>query len=399
MFARTFRALVRGRGRPAFWLLPLGLFAAWGGWFLRARITVYEPSVQARLEVHRDIYSVDAPVEARLVRTQVELHRRVQAGEVLVELTHEHEARQMVEAEAVLQGLEPQLVAARAELQAEQEALVMQRAQEAAGVEEAQARLAEVETIARRVREEGASIDHLWTQGLVGELERGKARAELERSLAAEQATRAALARVRLQGTMQSAERRIRIAALQREIARLEAAERVARASVERLRGELERRIVRAPAEGIIGETGAVRVGAQVKAGERLATIVAGGEVRIIAQFSPATALGRVRAGQRARMRLEGFAWTEFGMLEATVVAVASEVRNGLVRVELSVRELPPGIPLEHGLPGTVSVAVEQTTPLRLVLRAMGRGLEGPERAYPRRLLVDEPLELSRGGS
>ncbi|HZH76639.1 MAG TPA: HlyD family efflux transporter periplasmic adaptor subunit [Archangium sp.] len=399
MFPRTLRALVGGRERLVFWLLPLGLFAAWGGWFLRARITVYEPSKQARLEVHRDVYSVDAPVEGRLVRTQVELHRRVRAGDVLVELAHEHEARQLAEAEAVLQGLGPQLVAARAELEAEQSALVAQQGQGAAGVEEARARLTEAETVARRARQEGASTEQLWTRGLVSEAEWGRARAELERSLAAEQATRAALTRVALQGTTQSTERRVRVAALQREIARLEAAESVARASVERLRGELERRVLRAPAEGVIGETSSVRVGAQVKAGEHLATVMAGGDVRIVAQFSPATALGRVRVGQRASMRLDGFSWTEFGMLEATVVAVASEARDGLVRVELAVDGLPPGIPLEHGLPGIVDIAVEQATPLRLVLRALGRGLGEPTRVSPKTPLEEHPRELSRGGS
>ncbi|MFP2933498.1 HlyD family efflux transporter periplasmic adaptor subunit, partial [Pyxidicoccus sp. 3LG] len=160
----------------------------------------------------------------------------------------------------------------------------------------------------------------------------------------------------------------------------------------------LDRRVVRAPADGVIGETSSVRVGAQVKAGDRLATVVAGGDVRIVAQFSPATALGRVRAGHRARMRLEGFSWTEFGMLEATVVAVASEARDGLVRVELSVDEMPPGIPLEHGLPGTVDIAVEQSTPMRLVLRSLGRGLEAPPRAGPGSLQIRDELELSRGG-
>lgn len=398
MFRRTLRAMMHGRGELAFWLLPLGLFAAWGSWFLLARLTVYEPSVQARLEVYRDVYSVDAPVEGRLVRTQMELHRHVRAGEVLVELAHEQETHQLAEAEAVVQGLGPQLVAARAELKAKQVALTAQEEQGTAGVEEARARLNEAETLARRAREEAGSTETLWTRGLVSELERGKARAELERSLAAEQALRAGLARVKLQGTMQCTERRIDIAALQREIAQLEAAESVARASVERLHGQLDHHIVRAPAEGIIGETSSVHLGAQVRAGERLATVLARGEMRIVAQFSPATTLGRVRAGQRARMRLEGFSWTEFGVLEATVVAVASEARDGLVRVELSVDALPPGIPLEHGLPGAVDIAVEQATPLRLVLRSLGRELEGPSRAPPRTRPETDSQELSRSG-
>lgn len=377
MFPRTWRVLVRGRGRPVLWLLPVGLIAVWGVWFLRAHVIVYERSAQARLEVHREVYAVDAPVEGRVVRTEVELHRAVHAGEVLVELEREQEERQLAEAEATLQGLGPQLAAVRAQLEAEQSALVEQKGQGVAGAEEARARLTDAEVVARRAQEEAASSERLWKRGVISEMEWSGIRSELERSQAAEQAARAALMRVKSEGTTQSSERRTRIAALRGEQARLEANESVARATVERLRDELERRVVRAPAEGVLGETSSLRIGAQVKAGDSIATVFADGPVRIVAQFPPES-LGRIREGQRARMRLEGFSWTEFGMLDATVVAVASEARDGLVRVELSVDDLPKGIPLEHGLPGTVDVAVDQATPLRLVLRASGRGLDGP---------------------
>ncbi|WP_375768372.1 HlyD family efflux transporter periplasmic adaptor subunit [Archangium gephyra] len=382
LFPRTWRALLRRRGRPVLWLLPVGLIAVWGLWFLQARVTVYERSVQARLEVHREVYAIDAPVEGRVVGTQVELHRSVHAGDVLVELEHDQEARQVAEAEALLQGLGPQLEAARAELEAEQLALVEQKGQGAAGVEEARARLTDAEAVARRAQKEAASFEQLWKRGVVSEMEWSRVRTELERSQAAEQAARASLTRVRSEGTMQSTDRRTRLAALRGEIARLESEERVARASLERLREELERRVVRAPADGVLGETSSVRVGTRLAAGAPIATVVAGGPVRVVAQFTP-EALGRIRAGQPARMRLEGFSWTEFGMLEATVVAVASEAREGLVRVELSVDALPPGIPLEHGLPGTIDIEVGRATPMRLVLRTLGQGLDGPAQAPP----------------
>lgn len=398
MFPRTFRALLRRRGRPTLWLLPVGLIAVWGVWFLLARVTVYERSVQARLELHREVYAIDAPVNGRVLKTQVELHRSVRAGDVLVELEHDQEVRQVAEAEAVLQGLGPQLEAVRAELEAEQSALVEQKGQGAAGVEEARARLADAEAVARRAQKEAASFEQLWKRGVVSEMEWSRVRTELERSQAAEQAARASLTRVRSEGTMQSTDRRTRLASLRGEIARLEAEESVARATLERLREELERRVVRAPAEGVLGETSSVRVGARLEAGDPIATVVAGGPVRIVAQFTP-EALGRIRVGQPARMRLEGFSWTEFGMLEGTVVAVASEAREGLVRVELSVDELPPGIPLEHGLPGSVDVSVGSATPLRLVLRTMGQGLDGPAREHPRALPVNGEAQARKGGS
>jgi membrane fusion protein (multidrug efflux system) len=374
IFPRTLRVLARGRGRLTLWLVPVGLLMLWAGWFFLVGVTVYERSAQARLELHREVYSIDAPAQGRVMRTRLELHRSVHAGEVLVELEREQEERQLAEAEALLRGLGPQLEAARAELEAARLGLVEHKGQGLAGVEEARARLAEAEVMTQRAREDEASIERLWKRGVVSKLEWSRTHTELERALASEEAARAALARVRSEGTTQSSERRTRLAALRGELARLEAEESVARATVERLRGELERRIVRAPADGVLGDLRAVRVGAQLRAGDPIATVVAGGPVRIVASF-PAEALGRIRAGQRARMRLEGFSWTEFGMLEATVVAVASEARKGLVRVELSVDELPRGIPLEHGLPGVVDIAVEQATPSRLVLRTSGRRL------------------------
>ena len=79
-----------------------------------------------------------------------------------------------------------------------------------------------------------------------------------------------------------------------------------------------------------------------------------------MAEFLPAVALGRVRAGQPARLRLDSFPWTQYGSLATTVSRVASEVRDGRVRVELTVASQPTArLPLQHGLRGTVEVEVE----------------------------------------
>ena len=98
------------------------------------------------------------------------------------------------------------------------------------------------------------------------------------------------------------------------------------------------------------------------------------GTLRIIANFHPPDALGRIRPGQYARMRLEGFPWTQFGSVSGTVTSVASEVREGQIRVEATVnRDLASRIPMQHGLPGTVEVQVERVSPASMVLRLAGR--------------------------
>jgi hypothetical protein len=90
-------------------------------------------------------------------------------------------------------------------------------------------------------------------------------------------------------------------------------------------------------------------------------------------------ALGRVQTGQPALLRLDSFPWTQYGSLAATVASVASEVRDGRVRVELMVASEPTArLPLQHGLRGTVEVEVEQAAPATLVLRAAGQLLASP---------------------
>ena len=116
-----------------------------------------------------------------------------------------------------------------------------------------------------------------------------------------------------------------------------------------------------------------------VREGDRLAAVVPRGELQVVADFLPPSALGRIRPGQPARLRLEGFPWTQYGSLAATVSRVASEVRNGRIRVELSVDSNGASpIPLQHGLPGTVEVEVERVSPATLVLRAAGKLLARP---------------------
>ena len=84
------------------------------------------------------------------------------------------------------------------------------------------------------------------------------------------------------------------------------------------------------------------------------------------------------RPGQPARLRLDGYPWAQYGLVKARVSSVASEVRDGLVRVELGIEpEVPAGIVLEHGLPGELEVEVETASPAMLVLRSVGKLVEG----------------------
>ncbi len=144
-------------------------------------------------------------------------------------------------------------------------------------------------------------------------------------------------------------------------------------AAIARLEQEVERRRIRAPIDGRLGEVATLRIGAVVREGDRVASVVPPGGLRAIADFPP-VALGRLAAGQSARLRLKGFPWGEYGSLPATVTNVAGELRDGQVRVELTLHpERPTLIPLQHGLPGAAEVAIERVTPAALALRLAGR--------------------------
>jgi membrane fusion protein (multidrug efflux system) len=118
-----------------------------------------------------------------------------------------------------------------------------------------------------------------------------------------------------------------------------------------------------------------------VRQGDTLGVVLPAGALRVVASFLPAVALGRVRTGQPARLRLDGFPWAQYGSLAATVTSVATEARDGAIRVELHLpAATPTAIPLQHGLPGAVEVEVERISPATLVLREVGKHLGVPAR-------------------
>ncbi len=146
------------------------------------------------------------------------------------------------------------------------------------------------------------------------------------------------------------------------------------RASVDRLEHESERWRVRSPVAGRVVEVAPLPTGSLVRQGDRLGAIVPPGEVKIVAHFDPGKSLGRIHKGQPARLRLDGFPWSQYGTLDATVTRVAGEIRRGWVRAELTpIVDAQTRIPLQHGLPGVVEIEVERISPAWSVLRIAGR--------------------------
>lgn len=352
-------------------LLVAGLLAAWFAWLFLARITVYEVTDTARLEVDRAVHPVDSPVAGRIVSTRLVMGREVQAGDVLVELDADTQQLQLKEEQTELTALAPQIATLRDEIAIEQQAIAEAGQAGRAGLDEARARFQEADASARFAEEQAKRLAGLHTEGIIAELELLRAKSEAKSRQAAADSLQFTVTRLEREQQTQETERKVRIEKLVREVRRLEGQATTTSATIKRLEHEGEKRYIRAPVAGRLGEVANLRPGSVVREGDKLGAILPSGQLKAVANFPPPTALGRIRPGHPARLRLHGFPWTQYGSISATVTSVASEVRDGQIRVELAFLTDPASpIPLQHGLPGTVEVEVERVSPAALVLRA-----------------------------
>lgn len=375
-FPRTVGALQADGMNPTVLavILVTLLLAFWCAWLVLGRVSVYQISATARLEVEH-VHPVAATVAGRIVASHLSLGREVRSGDVLFEIEADREWLEATEERTRLAGLSSQLAAIETEITAKEQAMVLADGAARAELSEASQRLAVAEAAARQAEDNLGRLRQLVEHGVVAQADLVRAEVEAEGRRAEVAAARLGIERLGTQQVVAERERRGYLGALVRERVTLEGERAVAVAAVTRYEREAERRRIRATVDGRLGEIVTLQVGAVVREGERLASIVPQGRLKAIAEFlSPA--LGRVRAGQPARLRFDGFPWTHYGYLPATVHSVASETRGGRVRVELALHRSPSSsIPLEHGLPGTVEVEVERVAPMALLIRTLGQAL------------------------
>jgi membrane fusion protein (multidrug efflux system) len=376
-FSRTLSSLhADGAGRTIAGLVAAAcLGGAWASWSVLAHVTLYEVSTTARLEVDQAVTPVQAPLAGRVVTTRLAIGREVHAGDVLVELDSETERLDLAQERARLEALGPQIRALRDQAAAEDAARGQEKTAARAAAEQALSGVREAEAPARFAEADEDRMRQLRAEGLIPERDYQRGQAEMQRARAAAESQRLAVSRLDQEQRTRESDRVARLKSLATEIARLDTQIPALEVSIARLTHEIERRRVRAPVSGRLGEAAVLRPGGVVREGDRLAAIVPVSKLALIAQFAPSSALGRIRPGQAARLRLDGFPWAQYGAVTATVSRVAGEVRDGSVRVELAVDRSSPSIPLQHGLPGTVEVEVERATPASLVLRNAGRAL------------------------
>jgi membrane fusion protein (multidrug efflux system) len=393
-FPRTLRSLRVDGSRSVVTALAVAalLLLAWAAWFTLGTVRVFERSETARIEVAGAPQAIQTPVAGTVLRADLALGRVVQAGEVLVELDAKAEALALQEAQRQQDASAAQQEFLRAELAATEAATRDDQMAARAALAEARAKRREAEARRALATEEASGIAKLSQGGNIGDIERLRANTEAQSREASAEATAVGETRLDWAQRTSTSDRLAAIARLRREVARVEGEEKVNASTIEKLSHEIERRKLRSPVAGRIGEVVVLREGSVVREGDRVATVVPSGELRVVAEFAQAT-VGRLRRGQEARVRLTSFNWAEFGTLTASVISVATEPQGGRIRAELRLTAPPPpGIPLQHGLAGDVDVEVERTSPAALVLRAAGRSLGRAAPPEP----AEEPTMIGR---
>lgn len=384
-FLRTRNALERDRfSRAALGVcLGLAILGGWAAWCLLGRLTLYEVSDSARIEVDRSPYAVQSPLLGRITASHLATGKKVQADEVLVELEASTERLSVREEQTRLSAVLPEVEALRRQIAAEESAREEERKATQAAIEEAHARARQAEAPAQYNAAEEDRLKRLRESGLIAEREYQKGRADAKESSLNVEREKLAIDRIQREQRTRETDREARIRGLQAEISRLEGQASTSRAAISKLENQIGLRTIRAPISGTLAEAAVLRVGGVLKEGDKIGVIVPDGRMIIVAQFPPPAAMGRLAPGQPAQLRLDGFPWMQWGTVAAKVDRVAGEVRDGTVRVELLVDDSKPSrIPIQHGLPGAVEVAVERVTPATLILRTAGSMLSAPRSAY-----------------
>lgn len=377
-FYKTLRSLEqeRANGSLQYVLLAIAmlLLFTWGVWFFVAQVPLYETSTTARLEVRHMGSPVQVPIAGRVISSQLTMGKTVRAGDLLVELDPAIVKQKLLGAEAQLAASYEQVQARKTELEIESQHQIQQRKRGTTAIAQAKAQLTQIEALAKLSDENRVQRERLYAKRLISKSDFSQARSEALQNNAKAQAATLEVERLRAQQELEDSQGFARLANLNSEIAELEGAIAIQLANVDALKQEMESHRVRAPTGGQIGEVAAIQVGSVVQAGQPIATIVPKGELRAVAYFEPAAAIGRLQSGQAATIRLAGFPWTQYGSLPAMVANVGSEVRDGRIRVEF---DLYPNknnpIPLQHGLPGQIEVEVEHSSPWALTIGKAGK--------------------------
>ncbi len=370
-FEDTTRSLEGDQGpRLVVLRVVIAMIVIWAAWMGFGRVTLYAASTQAQVRAEGAV-RLRAPVSGVVREVAVRLGQRVEAGQPLVQLDDTEVAHELAAAEARLAAHEARLLSLDEAGAADDVSAEAARSVGSASLGQSIASLREAEVLHADAVEQEARTVALAEAGAVS-------RSELEQASAHRAVLAARLEAARREVSRLRGEQHRSTALLQAGAHRHEEERQAllgeisaARALVARWREQVARRSLTAPVAGVVAEMQPLHAGQYVDAGASLVVVVPDAPPVVEARFPAERAVGRIRAGQRAMVKVKGAMGGLLGARAAVVQQVGSEPGpDGSVTVYLGFPETHED--LQHGLLAEVEVAVEQVSPWTVALRAAG---------------------------
>ena len=298
-FSRTLRALALDRSGSPAWLVATAslVVIGWLVWFFAARVTLYEVTPNARLEVDGAAHPIATTISGRVASTSLVLGQTVVAGQILVELDAEADKHKLEQEQQRLAALRSELEAVHRQLGDEKRILVT----------DAQAAHSALD-IARVLRAQGESatdfavdeVRHLAKAvGSVSDIELLRAQDEKEKRRYNHTALTLEVVRLESDTQRREAENLARYERLRRDVVNLEGQINSTSSLLKVLENDIERHKLRAPASGRVGDVVTLPIGAVLHDGERLGVVVPEGELKIVPIFLPLHWVGCARGKRR----------------------------------------------------------------------------------------------------
>ena len=359
------------------------LLAAWGVWLLSSRTTVYAVSEEGRLLAAGAASPIQPSVAGVVSKNHLKLGATVRTGEVLIVLDASAERLRIAEERVRIESLEQAGESLGAIIEAERGlALATVRAGNSRTAAAA-SRAKVASDVAQLTQKQNDAMQRLREASLVSGLEALKEAEAMQQQRGLVTINSADAANAAADTDRVRKETQVRLLNLQRELGELRGRTAASKAVVAQLEWEVGRRTLTSPIDGVVADLEVLPTGAALVANQVIATVVPQAKMKWVAYFPPREAVGRIREGQLARIRIDAFPWTAYGALSGRVTSVGSEPREQRIRVEIDVSDDNPQIPLSHGMTGTTEVEVETLSPLRLLLRLSGQVAQGSHTGAP----------------
>lgn len=375
-FSRTTRALANDSPRYAWiiWVAATLSLGIWLLWFFFSHVTVYEVSRKARVEAGMAPHTIAALAAGKLLITHLMIGQEVHAGDLLVAMDSANLEVQAREEQSRIASHPFKIDSLRREIESQEDALTTDARSTQAATQSAMAHLREADAAIEFASDNQRRMTEESQAGSIAQIDALRARSETLKLQSGKDALSADLNKLQFDSKTRARLTVAEIENLKRTLVTLQDELASSQANLAQINLAIENHKVRAPVSGVVGEVQMLRPGAYITEGQKLATIIPRGNLIVVAEFDPASALGRLSPGQHARLRLDGFPWTQFGSVDAKVLRVASEIRDQSLRVELApLPDQTQQLILRHGLTGKVEVDVESINPATLLLRNSGR--------------------------